>query len=102
MATASIMEFTNLPTDGNGRLVPVLPNADHCTQQSRLTFAGTTQSAAVQDTTKFVDLRVSVDSYYEIGENPTATVNSSQISAGSPVQREITPGHKIAFYDGTS
>jgi len=102
MAKGYIIEMTNLPDDEKGQVVPVLPNLDHCVVQAPVTFTTTAQSAATVATTRFVDIVANAACHIEVGTNPSATANSAYIPAGSRLQIEITPGHKVAFYDGAS
>ncbi|GAG78221.1 unnamed protein product, partial [marine sediment metagenome] len=64
-----------------------------------------TQSDAFSSTTKLVRLCNATDAicYFEVGADPTATADSTPLGAnGATEYFGVTPGHKIAVYDGTT
>lgn len=104
MATLWITEFASLAEDANGDTVPVGNLGAETTQT--VTFTTSTQSAALQATTRFVRLKADADCHITVGASPTATNGDTVLEADVAeyfgVQPKGTTGHKIAVYDGSS
>jgi len=66
-----------------------------------LTFTTSAQSAAA-DGADIVRVEANVDTYVEIGLNPTATANSMKVAANAVEYFAIRPGQEVAAYDGSS
>lgn len=66
-----------------------------------LTFTTSAQSAIV-DGSEIVRVEANVDTYIEIGSNPTATANSMKVAADKVEYFSVREDQKIAAYDGIS
>lgn len=100
MANAYIREFARLSGAENG--TPQAPMEPAVTSQT-VSFTTTTQSAAFNDRTRFIWVRVDAAANYKAGDNPTATATDyPQLQADTDYFFGVKPGDKIAFYDGTS
>lgn len=96
MANLYITEFSSQGVDGGSKapVVPV-PQMPPLAQQV-VTFTTTTQSAALNASTRFVRLIADADCHIEVGSNPTATTSSMKLISGQPEYFGIGPGQKIA------
>jgi len=96
MANLSITEFERLSRDVAGNLIPVGHQYSVTVQNVDYT-AGSTQSAAFQDSTKFIRVVADTDVRILFGSNPTAVANSSILMAsGSAEYFGVAPGEKVA------
>lgn len=94
MATLYIEEYDTLPQDANGATLPIVPVP---VTNQKVTIAGTSaKSAATDGKTKFVRLISDTACQYAIADDPTASATSLFLPANVPIDRQITPGHKIA------
>lgn len=103
MATLRITEFPSLGFAGSQ--VGLTPsNAEQV-----ITYTTSTQSSAFQVDrpagagTKLVRLYAVDDAYIVFGASPTATTAAGMfLAAGTTEYFSVTPGHKLAVYDGVS
>lgn len=98
MAKLHITEFSNLQNAvgvGHAQESAQLPMLPPVAQQV-VTFTTTTQSAALNSSTRFVRLIADADCHIEVGANPTATTSGMKLIAGAAEYFGVTPGHKIA------
>ena len=100
MATASILEFSELRHDAKGQVVPVAQLTN--TVEQSVTFTTSTQSATFDGRTRYIRIVADAKAYFRCGTNPTATAAGPWIAADSVEYFGVRPGQKIAFYDGTS
>lgn len=96
MAKLHISEFVALAPDGAAfPAVMQLPQLPPVAQQT-VTFTTSTQSSALNASTRFVRVISDADCHIEVGANPTATTSSLKLMSGSAEYFGVTPGHKIA------
>jgi hypothetical protein len=103
MAVAKVVEFANVAVVG-GTAVAV-GEFDDSTKVKTVTYTTTTQSDAFRAHTKFITITAKTDGcYFKIGSNPTATAGdgSDWLPGDASKSFFVTPGQKVAFYDGTS
>lgn len=92
-ATCNVSEFP-LTADAGVQVARVPSIID----QSTITVTGTSaQSAAFTGDSKLVRVWCDTQSAVAFGANPTATVNSLALSAGSAEYFQVIPGQKAAF-----
>lgn len=95
MATLYISEYAVLPTDANGRVLPL--TQEPALAEQSVTIAGASaQSAAFNAATKYVMIHTDVACSVLFGANPTAVAASKRMAAGETRFHGVTPGHKVA------
>lgn len=95
MAILSIREYSHLAEDHRGNVVPV--GMEPAVAGQSVTFTTTTQSAAFNASTRFVQLEVDANAYLDFGTNPTAVAGDGfKLPAGVVVFVGVRPGDKIA------
>lgn len=100
MANAYIREYARLSGAENG--TPQAPMEPAVTSQT-VSFNTSAQSAALNDRTNLVWVRVDAAANMAVGANPTAAATDyPQLQADTDYFFGVKPGDKIAFYDGTS
>lgn len=67
-----------------------------------VTFTVSTQSAAFNANTRLIRVQADADAHLAFGANPTATLNSMPLVANVPEYFGVSPGDKVATYDGAS
>lgn len=95
MAILDITEYDSLAYDSAGKLVMTGMEPCHLNQQVDIT-AGSLQSAAFGDTTRFVRIHADVPCRLAIGTNPTASAASMRVGAGGTEYLGVRPGLKLA------
>jgi len=98
MAKLHITEFSNLQNAvgvGHAQESAQLPMLPPVAQQV-VTFTTTTQSAALNASTRFVRLIADADCHIEVGADPTATTSNMRLQADTTEYFGVTAGHKIA------
>lgn len=102
MATAYIREYSNLLRDEGGNAVQAGLEDGNQTGQT-VTFAISTQSAAFQSNTRFIRITCDAEAFLDFGTNPTAVAaDGIQVQADVPEFFGVTPGQKVAIWDGVS
>ena len=90
------------PTIKNGVGVPT--GAEPSITVQKVTFASSTQSAALNSETAFVRFKADGDFHFKMGVNasddPTATTSDTPVAAEVAEYFGATPGVKIAFVQG--
>lgn len=94
MAKVFIAEFYR-PTLYNGQALAVA-KFPPITEQTVAIGASSTQSSAFNTHTRMIRVNTDAICSIAIGENPTATANTSRLAAGATEYFEVEPGHKIA------
>lgn len=71
--------------------------------KNNVTFTVAAAGAAFGNNTRIVEISCLVAAYLEFG-NPasTATIASALLPAGVVIYKEVSPGHNINVYDGSS
>lgn len=104
MATANVMEFSDLSFDANNRVVPV-GDLSLIVASANVTYT-TSAQLTLNTKTRFVRIIADADVHVAEGTNPTATATSGRIEANVAeyfgVQPKGVTGRKLAFYDGSS
>lgn len=90
-----ITELRTLPTDPNGRVI-LCAGFPFVTQQQVNYGAGSTQSAAFNDETRFVRLHTDTACRILFGSNPTALGTHMRMAAGQTEFFAVSPGLKVA------
>lgn len=102
MATMYIREYSYLLRDEAGNVVQAGFEDGFRTAQA-VTYTTSTQSAAFQDTTRFVRITCDAEAFLDFGTNPTAvTGDAINVQADTPEFFGVVPGQIVAAYDGTS
>ncbi|NIT58414.1 MAG: hypothetical protein GWN00_19960 [Aliifodinibius sp.] len=102
MATMYIREYKYLTRDEGGNVIQAGQEDGFAAGQS-VTFTTSAQSAAFQDTTRFVRISCDAEAFLDFGSNPTAaTTDGINVQADTPEFFGVQPGQKVAAYDGTS
>lgn len=65
-----------------------------------VTFTTSTQSAALNEATRYVRIISDANCNISVGINPTATASNMRMTADIPEYFGVTPGHKIAVVAG--
>ena len=99
MALLDIREYSVLATDQNARQLAAGKEPAVAGQQ--VTFTTTVQSAAFNESTRFVRLHADSICRIEFGANPTATGTSMRMAAGATEYFGVTPGMKVAAVTST-
>lgn len=100
MATAVVRQYNRIGGDAGGHLVQIAEEPG--TDLAAVTYTTSTQSAAFAVGTEFISFICDAKAHYVVGDNPTATANNLWVPADTVKTVQVTPGQKIAFYDGTS
>lgn len=98
MAKAYISEYEVMPVI-NGFNVPT--GLEPALAEQTITFIASTQSAAFNTRTRFIRVHVDAIASYKVGANPTATVDTPRLAAGSTEFFGVAPGMRIAFVTNT-
>ena len=102
MAELHITEFelNSIAPDGESLWIG---NLSQIVTQQVVTFASSTQSNAFNKRTSFVRLYADQKAFLKIdADNPVAKVEHTPIAPNSPEYFGVSPGDKLAVYDGTS
>lgn len=100
MAVVDISEYNELARDNAGIVLAAGKEPSSANQQVSIT-AGSLQSAAFADTTRFVRVHTDAACRVQFGTNPTAAATSKRMSAGQTEFFGVTPGMKIAVITTT-
>jgi len=101
MANMYITELKQIITDTEGRAAPVgLFNGTETYQA--VTYTSSAASAAFVATTSVVRVTCDEAAFLVFGSSPTATATGTKVQAGSVEYFGVTPGQKVAAYDGTT
>lgn len=100
MAKAHVQEYAALDRMYTGSPAPLAREPAVATQA--VTFTTSTQSSAFNADTQLVRIVADAACHLAFGANPTATANSMLLPSGAVEYFAVTPGHKVAIYDGTS
>ena len=91
MSNLSIVEYSDLGTDGRGNVVPAGSVPPITTQN--VSFTSTTQSNAFNKATKLVEICADANARVVWGTNPTATTTTgSRAPAGAVIYYVIDEG----------
>jgi hypothetical protein len=90
-----ITEYISATLDHNGCYVPA-GMEPALAEQVVVIDVASTQSAAFDTRTKFIRIHNDAICSIAIGNNPTATVNSSRCTKDGTEFRGVYPGHKLA------
>lgn len=104
MATAWITEFADISA-GSGSKIDVQVAATPALTVQKITYTTSTASAAFGSNTKLVRILVSnggARSFIAFGAAPTATTDTSPIEDSVAEYFGVTPGQKVAIYNGTA
>lgn len=83
MAIVDITEYESLALDSRGNPIQTgMEPAQVASQQVAIT-AGSVQSAALQESTRFVRVHADAPARYAFGANPTAAPTTPRIAAGA-------------------
>lgn len=96
MSDAFISEYIDMPQH-NGQVIQC--GREPSLAEQYVSFTTTTQSAAFNAKTKFIRLHVKTAASYKFGANPTATVTTPRMAAGSTEFFGVNPGDKVALVD---
>lgn len=97
-----IREYSHLLRDKGGNAVQAGLEDGNQTGQA-VTFTTSTQSVAFQDSTHFVRITCDAEAFLDFGANPTAAAaDGINVQADTPEFFGVTPGQKVAAYDGIS
>lgn len=100
MAILCISEYTDLARDQNTNLVLCGTEPSRAYQQVSI-GAGSVQSTAFGNTTRFVRLHCDVAARVTFGDNPTAAAGTSmRMAAGQTEYFGVRPGQKVAVING--
>ena len=95
MAILDITEYSELAVTGAGHRVPA--GQEPCLLNQQVAIgAGSVQSAALGDTTRFIRIHADVACRIALGSNPTASSTSMRIGAGGTEYLGVLPGLKLA------
>jgi hypothetical protein len=95
MPTLDVTEYSTLATDAPGVRVMTGQEPSFVNQQLAI-GAGSVQSAAFGDTTRFIRVHTDVACRVAVGSNPTASSASMRMNAGGTEFLGVLPGLKIA------
>lgn len=95
-----ITEYQHLAQDENGRVIAAGKEPALLNQQVTIAV-GSTQSAALSASTRFVRLHTDAACRIAFGGNPTAAATSQRMAAGQTEYFGVTPGTKIAVIQST-
>lgn len=100
MATLNITELERMAEDADGFKVPIakMPAVTH----QNVTFTTSAASSAFNNRTNFVRVIADADAWLVFGASPTATTTGCRIEANVEAYFGVTPGQKVAAYDGSS
>jgi len=98
MATLQVIEYSGV--GGHGAIqAPVTP----AISEQTVAYTTSTQSNAFNTSTHVVWVKaMDADAYVAFGVAPAATTSSHHLTSGQDRFFVVTPGQKIAAYDGTS
>lgn len=100
MAKMYIQEYEKLAKDHQGNIVPV--GLEPAVSSQQITFTVSTTSVAFDGRTKFVRVSCDAAARLKFGSAPVATGADMIVAANTPEYWGVTPGLKIAAYDGVS
>ena len=98
-ATCKISEYWALKND-SGISIPVADEPSIARQE--VTYTSSTQSVAFNAQTRFVRIVCDAKAHFVFGANPSAAATDPYLPADVPEYFGVTPGHEVAFYDGTT
>ena len=101
MAELHITEFELIPLAPDGQTL-WLGNLSQVVAQQIVTFTTSVQSVVFNARTSHVRAYVDQKAHLKVGPDPTATDQHTPIAPNSPEYFGVSPGDKIAAYDGTS
>ena len=95
MSKLWIREYKSRLADARARELPVAAEPGNGT--TTVTFTDSSvQSNPFQTDTGYVAITADAAFHYEVGSDPTATVDSLPVGAQSLMFFAVTPGHKVA------
>lgn len=68
----------------------------------KVTYTSSTQSAAFNDSTKYIRMAPDATCFVLFGSSPTALATSQKLFGGQEYYRRVLAGDKVAIYDGTT
>ena len=101
MAELHITEFELNSADISGESLWI-GNMSQVVAQQVVTFTTTTQSVAFNKRTSFIRAYADAKAHLKFSPDPFATDQNTPIAPNSPEYFGVSPGDKIAAYDGTS
>ncbi len=99
MAGCLITEFRGQGREDSGKDIPV---AGREVTTQAVTYTSSTQSAAFNGATRMVRIIADAAVFLVFGANPTATATAIKVPANTVEYFSVTPGEKVACYDGTT
>ena len=101
MAELHITEFELIPLAPDGQTL-WLGNLSQVVAQQVVPFTTSAQSQVFDARTSHIRAYVDQKAHLKVDPNPTATDQHTPIAPNSPEYFGVSPGDKIAAYDGTS
>ncbi len=102
MATLHITEFSSIPSAPDGETLWIA-NLSLVVAHQTVTFTSSQPSLAFKKRTSFVRVYSDAKAHLKVdADNPVATNKHTPIAPNSPEYFGVSPGHKVAVYDGTS
>lgn len=103
MANMYIKEYRFIAGDDGGKSIQAgLEDGTTTVEQEAVVFSASVQSAAFANKTRLIRVTCDAEAFLSFGENPTATAKGVQVQADTPEFFGVTPGQKVAAYDGVS
>lgn len=99
MATLFITEYSEVPAI---RGVPMPVAVEPAVANQAVSFTTSAASSAFNAATRYVRVIADADCHLEFGSAPTATATDQFLPANQEAWRIVTPGLKVAAYDGSS
>lgn len=101
MSSLHIAEFAYIPEAPDG--TPLwLPNMSQVLAQQVVSFTTSTASVAFNSSTHFIRVYSDAKVFLDFGGTPEATAQKIPLAADAPEYFAVSPGSKLAAYDGTS
>lgn len=99
MATLYITEGKNLANgpyqEGIAQMMTLPPVAE----QTKAIGASSVQTSAFNATTNLIRVHTDTDCHIAVGSNPTATISTLRLVAGTTEYFGVKPGHKLAVIE---
>lgn len=102
MATLHVTEFVGQGESQNRYNGEMSAAKVPGTANNNVTYTTSAQSSAFNAGTNLVRIMTEVDVYIAFGSNPTATTSDIKMLADTAEYFAVSPGDKVAAYDGTS
>jgi len=100
MASLYISEYDETASVSGGQAVQV--GKEPSVADQKVTYTSSTASAAFNDKTVFIRVIADATVHLKFGANPTADATDLMLPANKEEYFGVTPGQKVAAYDGTT